>query len=42
VPDLRRRLKVLDKKLMDLEVMMLTELDGLLAGVVVCPDLSSA
>lgn len=37
--DLPPRLKVLDKKLMDLEVMMLTELEGLLAGVIVCPDL---
>ncbi len=33
------RLDMLDQKLLELEVMMLSQLDGLLAGVIVCPEL---
>jgi uncharacterized protein len=41
MPDLSRRLKLLDEELLDLgeETMLLEELDGFIAGLLVCPDL---
>ena len=41
MPDLSRRLKQLDEELLDLgeEAMLLEELDGFIAGLLVCPDL---
>ena len=41
MPDLSRRLKLLDEELLNLgeETMLLEELDGFIAGLLVCPDL---
>ena len=42
MPGISRRLKMLEKQLAELdgdEAMLLTELDGFLAGILVCPDL---
>jgi uncharacterized protein len=41
MPGLSRRLKQLEKELLALgeEAMLLEELDGLIAGLLVCPDL---
>lgn len=39
MPGLSKRLKALDKKLDELGIMMLSELEGLLAGVIICPQL---
>jgi uncharacterized protein len=42
MPSISRRLKLLEKQLAGLdgdEAMLLTELDGFLAGILVCPDL---